>query len=323
MAEHQWKIKVKVVYVAETRKFLNFLQIVGKKHRYPIKITFHYLGRGYFKITMDGGPKGIDTLFQELLLNRGLYYYSCSLQNKDAIVSNVILPIFRDLIDSNFSNPQSRFLRKHILGKHSQTDFIPTDIKNSDGYQFEVLYKKWDLKMISNKEYVTELDTLLHQYILNSLGHKEGEKSEPFPKLLKKLNLPINLYIDFENAFLKIHSYRTNLLHRLELPKSAEDLSYCSASIYNYFKLIDDYNESLLEKTLVSRGKRYRRLKYGEDKWDDIGDGMNGVDWDKFTSENPCHDCFVKKGHYHIPGCDVERCPKCKGQLISCDCKFS
>jgi len=34
-----------------------------------------------------------------------------------------------------------------------------------------------------------------------------------------------------------------------------------------------------------------------------------------------CHDCNCKIGEYHHPGCDMERCPKCGGQVISCGCK--
>ena len=33
-----------------------------------------------------------------------------------------------------------------------------------------------------------------------------------------------------------------------------------------------------------------------------------------------CHDCNISGGGYHHPGCDMERCPKCGGQLISCGC---
>jgi len=33
-----------------------------------------------------------------------------------------------------------------------------------------------------------------------------------------------------------------------------------------------------------------------------------------------CHDCSVKYGQNHKPGCDMERCPRCGEQLISCGC---
>jgi hypothetical protein len=35
-----------------------------------------------------------------------------------------------------------------------------------------------------------------------------------------------------------------------------------------------------------------------------------------------CHDCGAKEGHLHHPGCDMERCPKCGFQAISCDCEL-
>ena len=33
-----------------------------------------------------------------------------------------------------------------------------------------------------------------------------------------------------------------------------------------------------------------------------------------------CYDCNIKHGGFHHPGCDIERCPKCGGQIISCGC---
>ena len=36
--------------------------------------------------------------------------------------------------------------------------------------------------------------------------------------------------------------------------------------------------------------------------------------------EERCGDCGVERGGYHHPGCDVEECPLCRTQLLSCDC---
>lgn len=56
----------------------------------------------------------------------------------------------------------------------------------------------------------------------------------------------------------------------------------------------------------------------------DFGDGV--ADPIPFGQESPswggvrCNDCNVAIGGIHHPGCDVERCPRCGGQLISCGC---
>jgi len=33
-----------------------------------------------------------------------------------------------------------------------------------------------------------------------------------------------------------------------------------------------------------------------------------------------CPDCGAEQGEFHQTGCDIEQCPYCGGQLISCDC---
>ena len=53
---------------------------------------------------------------------------------------------------------------------------------------------------------------------------------------------------------------------------------------------------------------------------------LNGKKYKRNTTyydiNKRCHDCNIvnKKGNLHHYGCDMERCPSCKGQLISCNC---
>ena len=35
-------------------------------------------------------------------------------------------------------------------------------------------------------------------------------------------------------------------------------------------------------------------------------------------AEDVCHDCAAAKGQFHVPGCDMERCPVCGGQAMLC-----
>lgn len=49
--------------------------------------------------------------------------------------------------------------------------------------------------------------------------------------------------------------------------------------------------------------------------------GSESADWwlDR-APDRECHDCAVIDGQFHHVGCDMEQCPNCQGQLLSCGC---
>jgi hypothetical protein len=59
-------------------------------------------------------------------------------------------------------------------------------------------------------------------------------------------------------------------------------------------------------------GEEYEALPYGVEPG-----------WEVNADLAPCHDCGVVKGMFHMDGCDVEACPRCFGQLITCGCRWA
>jgi hypothetical protein len=57
-------------------------------------------------------------------------------------------------------------------------------------------------------------------------------------------------------------------------------------------------------------GEQFPRIAYGsEDHWQ--------PDW-----LHACGDCSVLPGQLHLLGCDIEQCPRCRQQALSCGCLY-
>ncbi|MEG1013683.1 MAG: hypothetical protein RSE58_06195 [Clostridia bacterium] len=72
---------------------------------------------------------------------------------------------------------------------------------------------------------------------------------------------------------------------------------------------------------LTANGCAVNKIHIGGKAYERIPVGGKG-DWGKDEGANyVCSDCGAHQGGFHHWGCDVERCPACGRQLISCDCE--
>lgn len=64
-----------------------------------------------------------------------------------------------------------------------------------------------------------------------------------------------------------------------------------------------------LIETIDIGGTEYHRIRFGDETHMET------------KGHRLCGDCGVLAEQFHVPGCDIEQCPCCKGQLFSCDCE--
>jgi hypothetical protein len=64
---------------------------------------------------------------------------------------------------------------------------------------------------------------------------------------------------------------------------------------------------SCVEEPIELVDATYEPVRWGDEQ----------TDWEHGPR---CGDCGVLPGGVHHPGCDIEECPRCHEQLITCEC---
>jgi hypothetical protein len=262
MAGYDLKLEVRKNYRDNARDFLEFIKSVARK--YPVTLSYRSTSLGRFQVSLGGSPGAkIDSLLLEMILNRGLYYYFSSLRSpqRGLILREAILPVFQALIESRFPVPYSRFLRRHTLGRLPQDSFVPGDLTEESAHGYEILFRKWDIGIMGDWNFVKDADSLITNFLLTQIRHPPGGKSPKFPALLSQAyQAGIAMDRDTRRDFDAIHAARTGGLHRLQSLLNHKALAEIATRLYIYFEYFDEFHYSQLLKTEKLHGKRYRRI---------------------------------------------------------------
>jgi hypothetical protein len=320
MDELQIILKVNKNAYKEGKHFLSFLRVGAKGRGISMSITAN--NSGAFKCSIPAKDQNnFDLFLQELMLNQGLYYFLCGVQHRRGITRSAVKAMFQELLDSRFQFTNPRLLQWQLL-KGLPSCMAAGEFSYQTGRLFEMFSQQFKLGMISGYDFIRNLDDLLTEFMLSQLEHGKGKPSPTFSILVDECGRKDILRDeDIRKVFNQIHSIRTRGLHRLEREIPNSQLSQIDLQVGFFFQYLDDYFQAQAEKTVELKGKRYRRIRYGNEIRYWKGDAPQDVNWDELFGR-PCHDCFVVRGEFHVDGCDMEVCPRCKGQYLGCECRL-
>lgn len=134
-------------------------------------------------------------------------------------------------------------------------------------------------------------------YILYCKGYKFFEGNEFILESEKMNDIHKELHV-FRDSF---GIFRGEEIFKKDLEKYRQELKMFANK--SYF--------------ITSAGDRVARIAFGkESNYLALEYHLKNLEYDDVY----CDDCGVKKGEYHLPNCDMEICPVCKQQKLSCDC---
>lgn len=320
MDEANVSVSIDPLLHQQGKAFFTFLKRAAAKHSLKLCVLSSSPGQFIFSISRKQSEQ-FDLFLQELMFNHGIYYYLCTLPNRKEMARRVVQPIFEELLEFGYQFLFPFLIRKHLL--EGATGWVAGEFSDELARRYETLFWRLKLKMISNYEFIRDLDDLLTEFMLRRLGHKKGQKSLKFNLLVDECaSKNIIWERGVRKRFNKIHALRTRGLHRLEREIPDSEIRQIAQQTYFAFEYINDYFQAQAEKTTLRSGKRYRRIRFGQEirRWQHTMPKGFGVKWTEIIKK-PCGDCGVSRGELHLDGCDIEVCPCCGGQYMCCECR--
>lgn len=214
---------------------------------------------------------------------------------------------------------KERLRRAHELLIYATIDKYKPITRETKTAPWNILVERIKYVMGERFEKVDAGRLDLAQRLRNQILHYDVELEFPtvYQDFANLLNFVRELHEEIresEEETLHLHVDRELLEEEFALSQAfVEDIVHFNG-IFMSKELRDDILEEQEHTSLIIEGKEYFRIPYGSaDEWTDV---------DPNYSTRPCHDCGVIKGQIHILGCDMECCPRCKEQLLSCGCNY-
>jgi hypothetical protein len=144
-------------------------------------------------------------------------------------------------------------------------------------------------------------NTFAKMYILYKKGYLFFH-SEPF-----RINKDLKSAVDE----LEFFADKLTIFRGMEIPK--DQINEYKADVEKYCKISYFINQN---------GEKVKRIAFGEENDLLLKNGQEDYTSPIYEWEY-CDDCGAKQGEYHLPGCDLEICPICFDQKLTCDCNLS